>query len=334
MVIDKQIENKNVLFITTKGLDYIRNTQEVNLIRKYAASVKVIGTKDSGYLKRLVKVYWSVLTVKAKNYDVVFIGFAPQLILPVFRRKFRKCHVMIDFFISMYDTFACDRQIVKKGSPVAKIFHCIDTKTLASADRIVVDTKAHGDFFISEFGADPDKVEVLYLEADKEIYYPRKRQETAHIGAFTVLYFGSILPLQGVETVLAAAELLKDDDRIYFIVIGPVKNKAKRYEGNNIEYIDWLPQTELADKIAAADLCLAGHFNAQIDKAKRTIPGKAYIYEAMRKKMILGDNSANRELFMEDEMHYYVEMGNAAELAAQIVRIAEEQSCSLYSQVE
>lgn len=316
-------DGKNILFITTKGLDYIRNTQEINLLRKHAASLKIIGTKDSGYLKRMVKVYWSLLRVKAQSYDVVFIGFAPQLVLPVFRRKFRKCQIVIDFFISMYDTFVCDRQIVKRGSPAAKILHRIDEKTLASADRIIVDTRTHGDFFVSEFGADPGKVEVLYLEADREIYYPREIQETTCADQFVVLYFGSILPLQGVEIVLKAAELLEDNSWIRFVVIGPVKKTIKRYEGKNIEYIDWLPQMDLADRIATADLCLAGHFNACIDKAKRTIPGKAYIYEAMRKKMILGDNRANRELFAADDMHYYVKMGDAAELAAQIVRIAE-----------
>ena len=46
---------------------------------------------------------------------------------------------------------------------------------------------------------------------------------------------------------------------------------------------DWLPQEKLAEYIDMADLCLAGHFNAAVEKASRTIPGKAYIYQAMGK---------------------------------------------------
>lgn len=74
-----------------------------------------------------------------------------------------------------------------------------------------------------------------------------------------------------------------------------------------------------------SDLCLAGHFNAHIKKAKRTIPGKAYIYQAMQKRMILGDNAANRELICEDpDSIYYVEMGSADKLATLIREIYQQ----------
>lgn len=318
------LENKRVLFITTKNLDYIRNMQEIRLIEKHAANTKIIGADDSGYGKRLVKVFWQLLSVRAKNYDVVFIGFAPQLVLPVLHGKFRKNQVLIDFFISMYDTFVCDRQIIRRGSPPAGILHWIDGRTLRLADYVIADTRAHRDFFASEFGVGLDRLDVLYLEADRNLYYPRVSKAGRYPGKYTVLYFGSILPLQGVETVIAAAEQLKDNDKIRFIVIGPEKKGVPRYRGDNIEYIDWLSQQELAERIAGADLCLAGHFNADIDKAKRTIPGKAYIYEAMEKPMILGDNPANHEIFEADERHYFVEMGNAAELAERISCIVKD----------
>ena len=64
----------------------------------------------------------------------------------------------------------------------------------------------------------------------------------------------------------------------------------------------------------ADNLCLAGHFNNDIDKSKRTIPGKAIIFELMRKPMVLGNSIANHELFKEDDKHYFTEMGNAKEL--------------------
>ena len=74
---------------------------------------------------------------------------------------------------------------------------------------------------------------------------------------------------------------------------------------DNVLYFDWLSQDKLAEYIDMADLCLAGHFNKNINKAKRTIPGKAYIYEAMNKPMILGDNSATHELYNEGNKNIY-----------------------------
>ena len=68
---------------------------------------------------------------------------------------------------------------------------------------------------------------------------------------------------------------------------------------------------------------LAGHFNAEIQKAKRTIPGKAYLYHAVGKPMILGENLANHELFSEQEKGiYFVEMGSGEKLAEKIKKIA------------
>ena len=100
-----------------------------------------------------------------------------------------------------------------------------------------------------------------------------------------VLYFGSILPLQGVDVVLETIRKLKGRDDIFFDIIGPIPQSLQKPIQSNVRYTDWLSQEELAERIASADLCLAGHFNGSIAKADRTIPGKAYIYEAMKKKM-------------------------------------------------
>ena len=81
-----------------------------------------------------------------------------------------------------------------------------------------------------------------------------------------------------------------------------------------------MKQTELAEYIAFSDLCLAGHFSSTVNKAKRTIPGKAYIYQAMRKKMILGDSPANRELYEENNKVLFCKMGSSKELKKKILK--------------
>lgn len=314
---------KKVVFITSKNLSYIRNVQEINLLNDLYECVEVIGSQKKSYVKRILEIYASILRYNFKETDIVFIGFAPQLILPIWRWKFRNKVIVIDFFISVYDTFVNDRKKFKSNSIVAKFMKLIDRHVLKVADYYVADTKEHAKYFQTEFGAEVETANVLYLEADKKFYYPRRvdKKDTR----YTVLYFGSILPLQGVEVILQALEVLKNEDKIHFIMVGPIGSKYKKVYSDNIEYIDWLPQEKLSDYIAEADLCLAGHFNAEIGKARRTIPGKAYIYESMNKKMILGDNNANRELFEEDERHCFVKMGDYNELANKIRFLAEEE---------
>lgn len=79
----QELKNKKVLFITTKNLDYLRNTQELRLLREQAVQVSVIGVKDKSYPLRLIKVFFKLLFTSCKKYDVVFVGFAPQLIVPM-----------------------------------------------------------------------------------------------------------------------------------------------------------------------------------------------------------------------------------------------------------
>lgn len=314
---------KKVLFITTKNIDYIRNTQEIEYLQKTAGSLEVIGYKDKSYIKRLVKIYAKIVTMSLKKFEVVFIGFAPQLVIPIFFYKFKGKLVIEDFFISLYDTMINDRKKFKNSGLAAKILLWVDKFTLKKTDVIVVDTHAHGKYFINALGATESKIKVCYLSADKSIYYPRdfyKKDKSK----FNVLYFGSILPLQGVDVIFQCAEKMVDIPSLFFQIIGPVdKEDLMKYkELKNITFIPWLSQEKLADKIGEADLCLAGHFNDKIDKAKRTIPGKAYIYEAMKKPMILGNNLANRELFEEDDENYYfVEMGSPDKLKDKILYI-------------
>lgn len=309
---------KSVLFITTKNTDYIRNTQEIEALSVTAGSVTILGYAYKSYVKRLMLIFLRLLFMPMRPYDAVFVGFAPQLILPFFRWRFKAKLIGEDFFISLYDTLVNDRKKFQPGSVFARILRHYDKITLDRAGFIVADTQAHANFFVREFGADPQRMHVLYLEADRSIYYPRKAQAKSSQSekkAFTVLYFGSILPLQGTEVLLECVQLMRDNTEISFEIIGPVREAEKeRCKDCNVSFTPWLSQKELAERIAVADLCLAGHFNAQIGKAARTIPGKAYIYEAMEKPMILGENPANHELFSEDGTHFFVKMGDAAAL--------------------
>ena len=314
----EEVAGKKVLFISTKNLDYLRNTQEISLLRKHASQVTVIASPEKSYAKRLLTVWLSLLKVRMKDFDLSFVGFAPQLILPFFR-KLQKKTVIEDFFISLYDTLVQDRKKCSPRSVPALLLKKLDEKTLSLGDRVITDTRAHADYFVNDLGCDPDKTEVLYLEADTEIYYPRPVVKKP--GApFRVLYFGSILPLQGVDVVLDAIRLFRDDLSYTFEVIGPLKT-GDIPDQENLTCIPWLSQQELAEHIAGADLCLAGHFSAGIDKARRTIPGKAYIYRAVEKPMILGDTPANHELYSEDNRTFFSPPGDPEALAA-VIRTA------------
>lgn len=308
--LEEIVKDKRVLFITTKNIDYIRNTQELRLIKKFAKNVDIIYSKKKNYVWRIPDIWRKITKKKINNSDVIFVGFEPQFVIPFVGWKFNRKMVVIDFFISVYDTLICDRKKFRDGGIVAKLSRWMDKMTIKKAMHIITDTKTHAKYFETEFGGESKKFETIYLEADPQIYYPRIQNKPDELkDKFVVLYFGSILPLQGVDIVLNTIREFRNRDDIYFDIIGPISDKYQKPIQNNVHYTEWLSQTELAEHIANADLCLAGHFNCTIGKANRTIPGKAYIYEMMNKKMVLGDSEANRELYTEDDRHFFTKMG-------------------------
>lgn len=313
------VENKKVLFVTTKNIDYIRNSQELKILNKYAACVETLYSKKKNNPLRIVEIWLRLHKKRVEWADIVFIGFEPQFVTPFKKNVLKGKTIIADFFISVYDTLIWDRKIIKDKTFLANWCHSLDEITLHRADLLIADTKAHARYFVSEFNGHEKCFETLYLEADEKIYYPREQRKCNELkNKFVVLYFGSILPLQGVEVVLDAIRELRDQQDVYFDIIGKIPDRYNKPIQDNVCYTDWLSQEKLAEHIANADLCLAGHFSDKIEKAKRTIPGKAYIYEMMGKPMILGDSVANRELYNEDEKHIFVTLGDALALSKSI----------------
>ena len=319
-------EGKRVLFAATKQRSYLRNVQELSLLKQAAARLDTAVSESPSYPRRVLLVWGRLLAgLLHPRYDVLFAGFSPQLVLPfLWLYRLRGSKVCIDFFVSVYDTLVDDRKKFSPRSLPARLCRWLDKATLAAADKVIVDTLADRDFFCVQFDKDAADVDVLYLQADTEIYRPLPARRPD--GRFVVLYFGSALPLQGVEVILDAAQRLEHLPWVHFVLVGPFEKafSVRPADHANAEFVPWLDQPDLAPAIAGADLCLAGHFSGSIGKASRTIAGKTYIYRAMGKPVILGDNPANRELFREDADTFFVSMGDGAALAACIAARAKE----------
>ena len=65
------IEHKKVLFLASKNLDYLRIVQETELIKKYAASCKILCYQDKSYLIRILKLFIALLFCNTGTYDVI-----------------------------------------------------------------------------------------------------------------------------------------------------------------------------------------------------------------------------------------------------------------------
>ena len=323
------VVGKRVLFVATTYVDYLRIQQELKILKKYAKSVDLVVSKHKSYFVRLCYVYVSLLFKPMKQFDVVFLGFLPQLIQLFWWWKFRKKTVITDFFISLYDTLVHDRRKFKDGKIIAKWLLWLDRFTVSRTDLLIADTKLHAHYFCSKMNGDVSKTMVLYLQADAKYYYPKHVvKDKTYKGHYIVFYFATVLPLQGVDLVIDAISQITNS-KLHFIFVGPLNSvqKDKLFMQKKLTYYRWLGQEQLSELIAQSDLCLAGHFNNSIEKAKRTIPGKAYIFEAMNKEIILGENEANKERYPEKYGKVnFVKMGSVQALKESILSAAGVQN--------
>lgn len=330
-------DRKRVLFITLSDREYIRNKQELRILRRSAKEVSVVAEESESIsptsVRRILKINLRAFFSWRKDAEVVLIGGLPQVLLPLYFWG-RGQYVIIDFFVSLFDTIILDRGLFSKHGRIARFLTWLDGKALSRADSIIVDTRASAKFLESFFGIALRKMMTIYLEPDRDIYFPHSVPRPPELeDRFIVLFFGAMNPLQGAEVILETASLLQNNEKIRFIMIGPYRKlkNIDRYKDlpNLMLPSEWLSQQEIARYIALADVCLAGHFSSDIEKAARVIPGKAYIYRAMDKLVILGDNSANRELFV-DNMNdiRFAKMGDSEHLKSIILDILESREGS------
>lgn len=122
---------------------------------------------------------------------------------------------------------------------------------------------------------------------------------------FHVLFWGKMIPLQGVPYIRAAAELLRNDPVEIQILGNPP-----------------VPQRELPALIRRADICL-GIFG-DTDKATRVIPNKVYEAIAMRKPVISADTPAIRELFTDRENILFCRRADPRDLADKILELCND----------
>lgn len=317
--------NKNILFICTEREEYPRNLQVLTALSKCFNVIKITSNKST-YPLRIIEVIIRFLWVSIfKHYHFIYAGFLGQPLVPVIK-FFKEKPVILDAFVSVYDVLCLDRKDFKPSSLVAKISFWLDRYSFNLAEKIVVDTNANADFFSGIFDIRRNKFFTLYAGIDENIFFPRevKKNDTR----FTVFFHGTFWHLHGIEYIVKAAKILKDEeDMLFRFVGGGIEKKkivelAKKLAIKNIEFLDWVSYEELSNQIAGADVCLGGHFSST-DKAKRVISGKTFMYLGMKKPVIVGDNPATRELFIHGQNIYMCKMADEQSLAEAILELKE-----------
>ena len=224
-----------------------------------------------------------VLVPHPCQFDAVVVGAICRIV---------RVPMVIDYFVSLHETVVDDRNIVSSTSLTAKVLRSVDALSVKLATLILADTPQDVEAFAKETSTAPSKWRTVWVGADTDIYKPTL---TASSPEKVVLFYGTYIPLQGIDFIVRASLLLPKEYRVRLIGEGqerPRIEKIIRELNAPIELLDSVSETDLPAEIAQASVCL-GIFGTGA-KSSRVIPNKVFQCMAMGKAVITADTPAIR----------------------------------------
>jgi glycosyltransferase involved in cell wall biosynthesis len=319
-----------ILYFGTYDRAYPRNAQVISALRGAGVEVReqhrAVWERRHNWsvgLRQMLRVAEAERSLRrsrddAEDADAIIVGYPGHFDLPAAKRVARGRPVVFNPLVSLYDTLVDDRGRFKRGSPAARVVHCVDRQAFRRADLVVADTEAHAHFFREEFDLAPERVQVCFVGAEDRLFFPGWQPEAP----FHVLFVGKLIPLHGFETILAAASLAPE---IAFRVVGSGQLQ-QLLDGRppNVEWVPWVDYESLPGEIQSAG-CALGIFGTTA-KAARVIPNKAFQALACGTPLVTGDTEAARELLADGRDALLVPPGNAEALADAVRRLAGDRA--------
>jgi glycosyltransferase involved in cell wall biosynthesis len=240
---------------------------------------------------------------------------------------------IFDEFINTHDYLISEHKKLSEGSFFIKVLDVHMRWIIGRCNHILTDTPAHAKLSSQIYNVKSSKFLVVPVGTDEAIFRPQPKRVNKR---FTVLFYGTMLPLHGMEFILDAVKILKQNNQLLdtkIVLIGGRGNSKMQtllqgfIEENslkkNIKLIDWVDYQKLPQHIAAADICLGGPFGAT-GQASRVVTGKTYQFLAMAKPTIIGQIDGVPE-FKDKINCLLVQRGNAASLAEAIAWASNHQ---------
>jgi glycosyltransferase involved in cell wall biosynthesis len=268
----------------------------------------------TGALARVAMAQLELLRHQDDDFDVLVVGYPGQLDLLAAKRAARGKPVVFNPLVSLWDTWVSDRARFTAGSAAGRVLARLDRAAFRGADLVVADTEQSAAFFAELAGLPRAHFEVCLVGAEERVFHP------GWTPAKSFLFVGKLIPLHGLETILAAARLVPE----LTVTIAGGGQLASLLESrpSNVEWIPWIEYEQLGGAYRAA-VCALGIFGTS-QKAARVIPNKVFQAMACGTPVITADTPAARELLADEESALLVPPGDPEALAAALRRAATD----------
>lgn len=266
------------------------------------------------------------------KFDVIYV-WHPPLTVGVAAWIFAKLKG-IPFVYDVQDIwpdFVVLSGMMKEGT-IVRVLRRLEKFVYSKATQLIVGTNTAKQNLLGK-SVDTVKISVLPNWIDEELF--EDLSETQRNAArkklnweekFVFLFAGNIGIVQGLETILGAAEILKHNQHIRFVFVGDGTDKARltkllvEKKLENVEFLGRKPLEEMPELMSAAD-CLLVHLKDS-GLSQYVIPSKIMAYLASGKTILIAMNGIAAELVLNAEAGFVCEPENPSKLADEMVKIS------------
>jgi glycosyltransferase involved in cell wall biosynthesis len=187
--------------------------------------------------------------------------------------------------------------------------------------------------YLLEKGIPEWKVTFIPYGTDVEMFNPdvdgtEIRRKLGVEDKFAVLYAGALGAANDIYTILRAADRLRNESKINFVLFGDGKERVNieqevhRKNLGNVLLAGVYPKREMPFVLASSDVCLAILQN--IPMFRTTYPNKVFDYMAAGRATILVIDGVIREVIETSKGGIFVEPGDDEQLAKTVLELSND----------
>lgn len=311
--------------------------EEIEGIPVHRASIYL--PKNKSIIQRLLNyfsfVYSSARVGKNKIGDIdVIICESPPLFLGYSALYLkRKKNAKLIFNVSDLWPESAEKLGVVTNKWMLKLAYCLEEKLYRKSVLVTGQTQGICKNISERF---PD-IKTFWLPNGVDVSYYNPNTVTGNWRSengfaeneILFLYAGIIGLAQGLEIILLAAEKLKDNSLIKFVLVGsgPEKEKLERIKSDkqlsNVYFFDAVSKLQMPQIVQASDVSVIPL--RKLDLFLGAIPSKIFENLAMEKPVILAVDGEARELFVnQGQCALYSEPENADDLVKNVLLLAND----------
>lgn len=295
--------------------------------------VKVIRSFEIGRGKRKVTLFLnyfsfafsaSLKTLMMKEkFDVVLVNqLSPVMMaIPALIYKMRQNKKVLLYSLDLWPASLAAGGI-SENSIIYKIFMIISKWIYKSADYILVTSGLFIKYFEETLGLDIKKINHLPQYAE-DLFAETIETSKNDKDKYNFVFAGNIGDMQSVDTIVKAANEIRDYSNITFHIVGDgsklqeCKMLSQKLSLDNVKYYGRRPVSEMPIFYSIADAMLITMKDNQI--LSYTLPGKVQSYMAAGKPIIGSINGETRTVINESGCGFCCDAENYKDLAKIIV---------------